>query len=239
MKGYEETVLDVTFSPDSSKIATISLGYENSLRLWDLKGNQLAAMAGDRGYSAPLFSPDGSQLAQGFQLWDLEGNLLPEPSLFDRQHRWFWQSGFFGTVMSPNGKQIVIRDDDGTVRLIDSKTAQELAVIEGHLGPIREITFSPNGKEIAIVGVAPITTIWALNGQQIAQYEGYGTLSPDWKVIAVRQDDAVKLWPVYTLDRIDELLAAACQRLTPYLTHNPDISNEDRALCGIPPRGDE
>jgi hypothetical protein len=40
------------------------------------------------------------------------------------------------------------------------------------------------------------------------------------------------------LDRIDELLAAAYQRLTPYLTNNPDISEEDRALYGIPPLGE-
>lgn len=47
----------------------------------------------------------------------------------------------------------------------------------------------------------------------------------------MRENGVVKLWPVYTLDRIDELLAAACQRLRPYLAHNPDISDADRALC--------
>ena len=108
------------------------------------------------------------------------------------------------------------------------------------------MVFSPDGTQIATSGADGTSRIWALNGQQIAQYEGYGILRDDWKYIAValqpdrlRDNGVVRLWPVYTLDRIDELLAAACQRLTPYLANNPDISNEDRALCGISPSANE
>jgi hypothetical protein len=45
----------------------------------------------------------------------------------------------------------------------------------------------------------------------------------------------VQLWPVYTLDRLEDLLAAACQRLTSYLAQNPNRTDADRALCHIPP----
>ncbi|MEO0828087.1 MAG: WD40 repeat domain-containing protein, partial [Cyanobacteria bacterium J06642_9] len=116
--------------------------------------------------------------------------------------------------------------------------------MEGHQGSVLQVLFSPDGTQIATRGADGITRIWALNGQQIAQYEGYGTLRDDWQYIAVRlqpvhfrANGIVKLWPVYTLDRLDKLLAAACQRLTPYLTNNPDVSDEDRALCGVPPLG--
>jgi len=64
--------------------------------------------------------------------------------------------------------------------------------------------------------------------------EPYVTTGDDCCDVApdrLRENGVVKLWPVYTLDRIDELLAAACQRLRPYLAHTPDISDADRVLC--------
>ena len=94
-----------------------------------------------------------------------------------------------------------------------------------------------------IIKLRPLAVILLLvfglrSGQQIAQFEDTGTFNQDWTMVAVtlrpdrmREDSVVKLWPVYTLDRIDDLLAAACQRLRPYLTHNPDLTNEDRGLC--------
>ena len=45
-------------------------------------------------------------------------------------------------------------------------------------------------------------------------------------------DTRIILW---NLD-LEDLLTQACDWLTPYLTHNPTVSNEDRALCIIPPR---
>ena len=148
-------------------------------------------------------------------------------------------------VFSPDGSQIATSGADGTARLWDLQ-GNQVALMEGHQGYVGQVVFSPDGSQIATSGDDGTSRIWALNGQQIAQYEGYGLLRDDWQYIAVvlppdrlRDNGVVKLWPVYTLDRIDELLAAACQRLTPYLTYNPDISNEDRALCGIPPREGE
>ena len=145
-------------------------------------------------------------------------------------------------VFSPDGSQIATRGSDGTARLWDLQ-GNQVALMEGHQGDVYQVVFSPDGSQIATSGSDGTSRIWALNGQQIAQYEGYGVLRDDWQYIAVvlqpdrlRDNGVVKLWPVYTLDRIDDLLAAACRRLTPYLTNNSAISDDDRALCGIPPR---
>ncbi|MBD1873733.1 hypothetical protein H6F75_09585 [Nodosilinea sp. FACHB-131] len=241
IEGRQGSVGQVVFSPDGTQIATG--GTDGTARLWDLSGNQVALMKGHEGYVGQVvFSADGMQIATGgtdgtARLWDLSGNQVA----LMKGHE-----GYVGQVVfSPDGTQIATSGDDGTARLWDLSGTQ-VALMEGHQGSVGQVVFSPDGTQIATSGDDGTSRIWASNGQQIAQYEGYSTLRDDWRYIAValeadrlRDKGVVKLWPVYTLDRIDELLAAACQRLTPYLTHNPDISNEDRALCGIPPREDE
>ncbi|MGD1851697.1 MAG: hypothetical protein ACFCBU_14255, partial [Cyanophyceae cyanobacterium] len=65
----------------------------------------------------------------------------------------------------------------------------------------------------------------------------FGTFSPDVSTfVSAADDQTVKLWKVETLE---ELLARSCEWLTPYLTSSPDVDDEDRALCGLPPREQE
>jgi hypothetical protein len=95
-------------------------------------------------------------------------------------------------------------------------------------------------NQIATSGEDGTTRIWAINGQQIAQYEGSGTIRDDWRYVAtilqprspIRDHAVIKLWPI---SDIDQLIARACTRLTPFLTHNPDVTDADRALCNLPP----
>ena len=112
----------------------------------------------------------------------------------------------------------------------------------GHQGPVWNVVFSPKGGQVATSGKDGTTRLWDLNGNQIAQYEGTGAIRDDWQYIAVRQqptqlseNGVVKLWPIYTLNELDDLFVSACEHLSPYLANNPDRSDEDRALCGVPP----
>jgi WD40 repeat protein len=57
--------------------------------------------------------------------------------------------------------------------------------------------------------------------------------SPDGKTIATGSEDkTVKLW---NLD-LDNLVAKGCDWLRDYLTNNPNATDEDRQMCGIPKR---
>ncbi|NMF85405.1 WD40 repeat domain-containing protein [Nodosilinea sp. P-1105] len=210
-------------------------GADGTARLWNLQGNELTRLNGHQGPIFQVaFSPDGNLIATSgadgtARLWDLSGHQL---ALMEGHQGSVWHVAF-----SPDGDLIATSGEDGTARLWDP-SGQQLAVLEGHQGGVTQVAFSPDGDQIATSGGDGTTRIWALNGQQIAQFEGTGDFNADWTQIAValppdrmRENGVVKLWPVYTLDRIDDLLAAACHRLRPYLTHNPDLSDEDRALC--------
>ncbi|MGA1624209.1 MAG: WD40 repeat domain-containing protein [Prochlorothrix sp.] len=114
---------------------------------------------------------------------------------------------------------------------------------EGHQGRVLSVQFSPQGDQIVTRGEDGTARLWDLNGNQTAQYEGWGVFNDDWTRLALIQDpkpwirpqppgQVVTLWEVRDLDG---LIARTCIRLRPFLLQSSTVSNEDRALCNLPP----
>ena len=218
----------VIFSPDGRYIATS--GLNQPAKLWNLNGEELTVIESHQDSIYHLvFAPNSRYIATSgideVRLWSLNGKELA--TLQGNQ-----------PTFSPDGRYIVTSDSDGTIRLWNPN-GKQLTIMEGHQGTISQVVFSPAGY-LVTSGVDKTTRLWDIEGNQIAQYEGTGAISTDWQYIAVklqpdrlRENGLLKLWPLYTLDRLDELLASACEHLIPYLTNNPERSDEDRALCNI------
>ena len=78
--------------------------------------------------------------------------------------------------------------------------SQERNRLDGHVGRITSVSFSPNGKMIATVSEDKIAKIWGIDGKEIITLKGHNTsvvFSSDSKMIATAsQDKTAKIWSI-------------------------------------------
>lgn len=117
LRGHEDQITSVAFSPDGKKLASGS--FDDTIRLWDvLTGKPLGEPL--RGHESTVqsvaFSPDGKTIASGsydktIRLWDaVTGKPLGEPL---RGH----ENWVHGVAFSRDGKTLASGSWDGTIRL--------------------------------------------------------------------------------------------------------------------------
>jgi hypothetical protein len=149
---------EVAFSPDGHWLAA---GGGGSLKLWQVPGgNEQAALlvsADMQFHPGPTFSPDGQWLAfraeepghvRHVTVWDLahgrERATIPGRAgalLFSPDGKLL---AFESQELSPSGPPV------GRIRLWDTAAGQEIHPFEAHPGPLRVLTFSPDGRTLAV-----------------------------------------------------------------------------------------
>ena len=89
-----------------------------------------------------------------------------------------WQSGCVGAVpegilFSPGGDRIATAGEDGTARVWDAATGQQILVLEGHASDVKSAGFSPDGGQIVTAGADATARVWdAASGEQILILDG-------------------------------------------------------------------
>jgi WD40 repeat protein/energy-coupling factor transporter ATP-binding protein EcfA2 len=194
------SISTVTFSPDSSRLATIDT-MKPTVRLWDATTGE--AILDDGGtVMAIAFSPDSSRLATAdtdngtARLWDAATG----KELAVLYHGEGWVSS---VTFSPDETRLTTRSGD-TVRLWDAATGKELAVLS-HEGSVNAITFSPDGTRLATAGEDGTTRLWdAATGKELAvlshEDSVYGVeFSPDGaRLVTAGEDGTARLWDAAT-----------------------------------------
>ena len=208
----------IAFSPDGKFLVT---GDGGNLQLWSMATGREAAgpvAVGNAGFDVGSveFSPDGNTLATGgdkLRLWDahsLQEIGPPIPEVTD-------DAGITTIAFSPDGKTVATGGEDGTARLWNLATRQQIgqALVANSGGPdngetgVNVVLFSPDGSTLATAGDDGIVRLWDPDvyreiGSSITVAGPYANavmnavaFSPDGKLLATANGDgSVRLWGV-------------------------------------------
>jgi WD40 repeat protein len=119
---------------------------------------------------------------------------------------------------SPDGKQLLIGDDEGKVKLWDATTGSLIKTFLGHTSTITGLAFSPDGTKIASTSDDRTAKLWDVaSGTLLTTFSPSAgpvkqvAFSADNKILALgTQDGAVRFYFV----EFDDLLTLARTRIT-------------------------
>ena len=196
-------VNSAAFSPDGKKLVTG--GDDGTAVLWDLSDKQLAEFQGLKGkVNSVAFIPKSNQLASGgadgVLLWDISSK-QPTPLKEGRDGE------VKGMVFSPDGKLLVVDENNRTARLWDSFSKQSTLLQGNDCSIVNSATLSPDGKQLAIGDALGSVCLWDTEGQKLNKFKAYKPtvayatigvskieFSPDGKHLATTGHNLTILW---------------------------------------------
>jgi WD40 repeat protein len=165
--GHACSVFSLAFSPDSESL--VSTSCDGTVRLWSLAiGSELRNLENKGVKVGAVFSPDGKTVvtwsngdSQAIKMYDVVSG--SEIHVFEHS------AYLYNATFSPDGKTLAAAAADGTVRLWDLPSGNELPELNGHLGmqygiplAVFSIAISPDGTKLASADQDGRVRIWDL-----------------------------------------------------------------------------
>ena len=199
LRGHEDHVFSVAFSPDGKRLAAGSWG---RLVLWKLDGSVERVFEGHEGPVRSVdFSTDGRFVASGgsdhtVRLWTVEGE--GEPQVL-RGH----EDRVRAVSFAPEGDLLASAGADGTVRLWSTTDPDAPSrALAGHAKQVSDVSFSPDGHFLVSASQDHTVRVWnASDGTVEKTLRGHRgpvtslAFSRGGKLLATGgEDQIVRLW---------------------------------------------
>ena len=158
MRFGKGAINKVAYAPDGTRLA---VGSSIGVWIYDIESGKALDLFPMYGVSCLAFSPDGKTLVGGSRrhnlvLWDMTTG---EPL---RTFINIYHSDVFSVAFSPDGKNVISGHENGFICLWETATGKKHSsflyniwgeegsvLIPDHIGEIRGLAFSPNGKTFA------------------------------------------------------------------------------------------
>ena len=160
-------------------------------------------------FHSAAFSPDGTNLAIGSGGGVFLHNALTTGYITFFRHTEGNISGNHSVVFSPDGTLLASGSADGTIKLWNVETKENIATFEGHTDRIFSVEFSPDGTLLASGSWDSTIKLWNVaTKENTATLEGHTDrifsveFLPDGTLASSSTDGTVKLWDVTTKAQI-------------------------------------
>jgi WD40 repeat protein/tRNA A-37 threonylcarbamoyl transferase component Bud32 len=118
------------------------------------------------------------------------------------------KAGFHSVAFRSDGERIAAASEDGTVKVLDSRTGKVVQTLPGHRPYVFSVAFSPDGRHLASAGADRTVRLWDLatgqevfyRGGQAGEFVGVAysvAFSPDGRhLVAGSEDGLAIVWDV-------------------------------------------
>lgn len=196
LEGHTEAIRSAAFSPDGSKVVTASR--DNTARIWDLQGKQLAVLGHRGNIHQAQFSSDSRMVltrsSDGVAgLWEPSGKLI---AIIAKENNYLYDA-----KLAPDGKSVVVQFADGSVELYDTNGRfQKQLYTRTTPGGSCGIAFAGPGSQLILYTPEPKIRRYSAQGEPLtvsdvpAQVQGLVS-DADGKMLASWSADRfIRLW---------------------------------------------